>query len=64
MFMAAQELLLLTKWSLITDKKWKALKCKPSAHYACAVPLIDGLGYEYAFTRGLPLVGRRESDTG
>ena len=21
-------------------------------HYACVVPLIDGLGYEYAFTRG------------
>jgi hypothetical protein len=25
----------------------KALKCKPSAHCACAVPLMDGLGYEY-----------------
>ena len=23
-------------------------------HYACAVLLIDGLGQEYAFTRGLP----------
>ena len=21
------------------------VKCKPSANYACAVPLIDGLGY-------------------
>ena len=33
--------------------EWKALKCKPSVHYACTAPLIDGLGYEYAFTRGL-----------
>ena len=24
--------------------KWKALKCKPLANCACAVPLIDGLG--------------------
>ena len=26
--------------------------------------LIDGLGYLYAFTRGLPLVARGGSDTG
>ena len=32
---------------------------------ACAAPLIDGQGYEYAFTRGVStLVGRGESDTG
>ena len=37
---------------------------KPSANCTCAVPLIDWLGYYYAFTRGHPLVGRRESDTG
>ena len=42
----------------------KALQCKPSANCAYVVPLIDGLGYEYVFTRGLPLVARRESDTG
>ena len=41
-----------------------ALKCKPSANCACAILLIDGLGYLYAFTRGLPLVARGESDTG
>ena len=29
----------------------KAPKCKLSAY--CEVPLIDGLGYECAFTRGL-----------
>ena len=28
-------------------------KCKPSAHSTCSVPLIDGLGQEYAFTHGL-----------
>ena len=42
----------------------KTLKCKPSANCACAILLIDGLGYFYAFTRGLPLVARGESDTG
>ena len=26
---------------------------KSSTHYACAAPQIDGLGYEYVFTRGL-----------
>ena len=35
--------------------------CKPSANCACAIPLTDGLGYQYAF---LPLVARRESGTG
>ena len=31
------------------------LKCKPSAHYACAVSVIDGLGLGYhAVTHGLP----------
>ena len=30
--------------SEMSIKKLKALKCKPSAHYACAVSLIDGLG--------------------
>ena len=44
--------------------KWKALKCKPVANCACAILLIDGLGYLYAFTCGLPLVAREESDTG
>ena len=38
-----------------------ALKCKPSANYACAIPLIDGLGRSM---RGLPLVAHGESDTG
>ena len=42
----------------------KALKCKPSVNCACAIPLIDGLGYWDAFTRGLPLVAHGESDTG
>ena len=42
-------------------KKVKALKCKPSAHYACAVSLIDGLGYACG---GLPLVARGEFDMG
>ena len=28
------------------------IKCKPSAHCACVVTLIDGLDEEYAFTRG------------
>ena len=32
---------------------WKALKCKSSAHYACAVSLITGA--RHAVTRGLPL---------
>ena len=37
------------------------MKCKPSANCACAVPLIDGVGY--AFTRGLPLVARGRAAT-
>ena len=28
-----------------TDYNEKALKCKPLANCACAIPLIDGLGY-------------------
>ena len=44
--------------------KEKALKCKPSANCACAVPVIDGLGSEYAFTRGLPLVASGEPHKG
>ena len=31
----------------------KGLKCKPSPHCTCQVPLIDGLGYQYVFMRGL-----------
>ena len=34
-----------------------------SANCACAVPLIDGLGYLYAFV-SLRLVAHEESDTG
>ena len=45
-----------------SKQRGNALKCKPSAHYACAVLLIDGrLG---AVTRDLPLVARGEADTG
>ena len=40
-------------FSLSVTIKMKALKCKPSAHYACTVSLIDGLGASYAVTRGL-----------
>ena len=43
----------------------KALKCKPLVNCACSVPLIDGLGYLYAFTRGLHAsIAHGESDTG
>ena len=42
----------------------KSAKLQPSANCACAILLIDGLGYLYAFTRGLPLVAHGESDTG
>ena len=28
--------------------QWKVLKCKPSAHYACAVSLNGGMGLGYA----------------
>ena len=36
--------------------------CKPSANCACAILLIEGLGYFYS--RSSALVARRESDTG
>ena len=39
----------------------KTLKCKFLAHCTCALPLIDGLGYEYAVST---LVDRRESENG
>ena len=40
------------------------LSTKPTANCACAVPLIDGLGYEFSFTRGLHASrARGESDT-
>ena len=53
-------------WSTLLSYKTneKTLKCKPSANCACVIPLIDGLGYSYVFTRGLPLVACGESDTG
>ena len=37
--------LMMEKCSFINEKY------KPSAHCACTVPLIDGLGQEYAYTR-------------
>ena len=33
------------RWSFHSLSQWKALKCKPTANCAWAVPLIDGLGY-------------------
>ena len=42
----------------------KSTEVQPSADYVRAVPVIDGLGYWHAFTRGLPLVACGESDAG
>ena len=39
----------------------KGTKVQPSAHCACAVLQIAGLGYDYTVTRALPLVVRGES---
>ena len=47
LYTSSSLLIALCHWLLIIEK------FKPSAHCACAVPLIDGLGQEYAFTRGV-----------
>ena len=47
LYTSSSLLIALCHWLLIIEK------FKPSAHCACAVPLIDGLGQEYAFTRGI-----------
>ena len=51
-------------WNYRNIIKGKALKCKPSANCTCTILLIDGLGYLYVFTCGLPLVASGVSDTG
>ena len=47
----------------IIQNQNESTKVQTPRRTACAILLIDGLDYLYAFTSGLPLVARGESDT-